>query len=132
MISILPLHQNTDRILGQILSPSCSSRLVRLGPNQLGLINPRSLYNRHIWPTQSPVTHLPTHGHGNVIHRLQLLDPGEQSQCTPSLHCFRNISFRCGLLTRRRTGASHIHSRSVPSIRTVIRNGARHGNDVVL
>lgn len=81
---------------------------------------------------KSPVIHLPTHVHGNVIYRVQLLDPREQPQCTSRLYRFRNISFRRCLLTGRGTGAVHIHSRGIPFVRAVIRDGARHGNDVVL
>lgn len=118
--------------LGQLFSAGCSSCLTRLGPNQLAPINPGNLHNRHIRPTQSPITHLPTHVHGNAIHRVQLLDPREQPPCTSRLHRFGNISFRRGLLTGRGTSAIYIHSRSVPAIRPIIWNGARHGNDVVL
>ncbi|KAJ6179043.1 hypothetical protein N7519_009504 [Penicillium mononematosum] len=78
--------------LGQFLSAGCSSCLTRLGPNQLAPINSGNLHDRHIRPTQSPITHLPPHVHGNAIHRVQLLDPREQPPCTSRLHRFRNIS----------------------------------------
>jgi len=127
-----PLYTQALTKAGQIHPNSSPCRLPRMGRDKRALRHPRNLHNRYLRPTKSTTSNIPTNGDGNVLHRIQLLDPGEQPQRAPRMYHHWHIHLRHRLLNRRGTSPIHILSRSIPAIRAVIWNGASNSHNMVL